>query len=801
MDTPVISPELAPLVDEVVRLVQTDRLSSHQRCAEGLARAREHHDDAAFIALATQYALVIDQIGYPDNSLQVLYDALQMAQSYHMFADEAKLLNVIGRAVYTRAEYRRAMQVWARCLEASELAQDQVTWVWAKVGIAQIYDALGDHQTAVTLLNQASQRARALGEQVLLLNTQLNLGVNLYFIGEYHWARHAYEEVIDLARMLNNLDDLGETLFRLAEVDFAEGLSEEAMPRLDEAQTICTRTSHRWALSNIHALRARILAAHNDLDDALSELEQGLHYATISGSRHIEMRLMQQMADLQEARGEAQLALTAFRTAASLEQKIHPHNPRRELGELEDLAGLRPSPGRLLLDFANDPQLERCTIDVLARLVAHLAVRLFHEVHVSLWRFKADSGILRLRHAHPSGKIALKDETSPLVPDLISALTAGDTVVAHNAPHHPLTWQLFDDVFAERAPQALLITPLRLNEALQGVIVIERFKADYGWSSEEVQYANQLAIITVRALASVERRSFLADIAHLNAQLTQANTALEARVAERSRELERAMNHLVESEKMTSLGNLVAGFAHELNTPLGNALTAASSLSEHNRQLLSDIDAGQLRKSLLLQYLEDSTAISGLIERNTRRACDLIANLKHVAVDTASSLPRVFDLREIVDETLGTLHPTLKKRRVVVHNDVPSGIEFDSFPGAIEQVITNFVTNSLTHAFDSDMHGEIRIGAREEDDHVAIVYRDNGHGIADTIKKRVFDPFFTTRFGQGGSGLGLYLVYALVTGNLGGTISLDDGHPHGAQFTLKLPKRAPRGEGDAAVLT
>ena len=133
-----ISVALQRELDNIIKLTNSDRYEAFNYCEAGFAAARAAHDDAAFIAIAIQYGLVIDQHGYPQESIDILYEALQLAQSYHQFHDEARLLNVIGRAVYTRAEYRRAMQAWAHCLEVSALAEDQITWIWAKVGIKAV---------------------------------------------------------------------------------------------------------------------------------------------------------------------------------------------------------------------------------------------------------------------------------------------------------------------------------------------------------------------------------------------------------------------------------------------------------------------------------------------------------------------------------------------------------------------------------------------------------------------------------------------------------------------------------------
>ncbi|QLI82394.1 tetratricopeptide repeat protein [Chitinibacter fontanus] len=781
-----ISAPLQATLDKIIKLTNSDRYEAFTYCEAGFAAARAAHDDAAFIAIAIQYGLVIDQHGYPDESINILYEALQLAQSYHHFHDEARLLNVIGRAVYTRAEYRRAMQAWAHCLEVATLADDQVSWVWAKLGIAQIYDALDDHATAVILLQQAQERAVYLHDPILLLNVLLNLGVNLFQERQFEAALQTYHESLALARELNHLDDIGETLFRIAQLLLEQGQITEALDHLGQAQQICEQSHHMWALANIYGVRAQIYQVQNQISQALLDVQHGIDYASASGSAHIEMRLRLLQSQLAEQNHDAELTLAAFRAANVLNSKISPHDHRQQLAELEDLAGLRPSSGRILLELANNPLLERCSLAELAAMLCNAAGQIIRQVRASYWEYLPDQQALR--KVHPQLDVNIETFNPPL----LQSLQRGETIVAHNAQHHQYTWSLYERLLLPEKLQSVLMIPLRLNESLYGVLQVGYAEKTKNWSTDEVQYMNQLAMIGTRALANIERHIFQADIARLNAQLQQNNNELEARVVERTIELQKAMEHLIETEKLASLGNLVAGFAHELNTPLGNTLTAATTLLDKNRNLLETINAGVMKKTILLQYLDETSMIAELVERNARRASNLIANLKQVAVDTASSKRRQFNLHQVIEETVATLIVSLKKRKVNVFNEVPDDIELNSYPGSLEQIISNFINNSLIHGFSLDANGEIHISAQQiNDEQIELSYWDTGVGIAESIKKRVFDPFFTTRFGQGGSGLGLYLVYSLVTGTLGGGIELRDRPAGGVWFVLRLPIVAP----------
>ncbi|MBI1892235.1 MAG: HAMP domain-containing histidine kinase [Burkholderiales bacterium] len=259
--------------------------------------------------------------------------------------------------------------------------------------------------------------------------------------------------------------------------------------------------------------------------------------------------------------------------------------------------------------------------------------------------------------------------------------------------------------------------------------------------------------------------------------------------------LEQATNHLMQAEKLASLGSLVAGVAHELSTPLGNSLTVASTLKEVIANFIQHIESGTLHRRVLQDFVSQCRDAAVLIERNSQRAADLIGNFKQVAVDRTSMRRRSFDLRQTLDQVASTLHPQFKHCRHRLEIAVEPGIIMESYPGPLEQIIANLASNSLQHGFEGIDEGRIRIAAEARDDgHVVLSYTDNGVGMSEEVVRRAFDPFFTTKLGSGGSGLGLYIIYNLTTAVLGGTIQLDSKTGRGASFTLTLPRVAPQGK-------
>lgn len=298
-------------------------------------------------------------------------------------------------------------------------------------------------------------------------------------------------------------------------------------------------------------------------------------------------------------------------------------------------------------------------------------------------------------------------------------------------------------------------------------------------------------------------------------EILELNTQLEARVVQRTAELQSsnhellrtletlrlAKDQLVQSEKLAALGALVAGVAHELNTPIGNGLTVASSL-ESKIQDFDHLLTKGLKRSDLQNFLDDTRLAADILVRNLMRAGALVSSFKQVAVDQTSSHRRRFSLSSVVSEILVTLGPSIRKSNCTVSTEVEEGIWLNSYPGPLGQVLTNLINNAIVHGFDAEQAGRITVRAWEPNPGlVSVEIQDTGRGIHPDDLHRVFEPFFTTRLGQGGSGLGLHIVHNLITSVLGGTIEVQSQPGQGAMFTLKLPASAPERIDPAGAAT
>jgi len=284
-------------------------------------------------------------------------------------------------------------------------------------------------------------------------------------------------------------------------------------------------------------------------------------------------------------------------------------------------------------------------------------------------------------------------------------------------------------------------------------------------------------------------------------QLRRLNEELEERVVRRTEELaganrdlqqtlddlQRMQKQLVLSEKLAALGELVAGVAHEINTPVGVALSAGSTLAEKNRALADLFAQGEMKRSDLTQFLDDSREGTEMILVNLNRASNLIRSFKMVAADQVSEQRRSFNVKGYIDEILLSLRPKLKKtsHRIAVACD--GDLVIESYPGAFSQILTNLIINTLTHGFAPEQAGTIRIEVRRTDGNLELRYADDGKGMAAEVRDHIFEPFFTTSRSHGSTGLGMHIVFNIVTRTLGGTIVCESAPGQGAVFVITMP--------------
>jgi signal transduction histidine kinase len=333
--------------------------------------------------------------------------------------------------------------------------------------------------------------------------------------------------------------------------------------------------------------------------------------------------------------------------------------------------------------------------------------------------------------------------------------------------------------------------PMLVHDKAYGVLVVQSYDPTVVYTKAELDL---LAFIASHVAVAMARMQADRAIRKAKDSLEQQNAALALALTQ----LKDAQTELVRQEKLASLGQMVAGVAHEINTPLGICVTATSHLVQELKLTREELAAGEMTEDTLAGFFDIVDQSLRIMTTNTQRAAALVRSFKQVAVDQSSDNIRTFNLGTYLNEVLLSLQPKLKGRPVAVAVDCPKDLSLESFPGAVSQIVTNMVVNSLVHGFERDQadkrRGHITIRAALEGEMVVFEYGDDGAGMdADTLAK-LFDPFFTTKRGSGGSGLGGHILFNLVTNVLKGTLQVQSSPGQGLQYYLRFPRKVGKAE-------
>jgi PAS domain S-box-containing protein len=304
-----------------------------------------------------------------------------------------------------------------------------------------------------------------------------------------------------------------------------------------------------------------------------------------------------------------------------------------------------------------------------------------------------------------------------------------------------------------------------------------------------ITYWHPLRAATGEIIAVNVAAEEITDRKRAEQEMTRARDAAETAL----RHLRETQESLIEAEKLAALGRMVAGVAHEVNSPVGSSLTVASTLERKAALFATEVARGDLKRSSLNEFVDLIQQASAQLVSNLNRAAERVQSFKQVALDQSQSHRRSFDAGEMTEQVLSHLGRELRNRGTALKLRLEPALELDSFPGPFGQVLVNLVTNSLTHAFPGERKGGIEIRLRAIDEgHIELLFADDGCGMTPEVKRQAFNPFFTTRRHQGATGLGLHIAHTIVVEKLGGRITLTSEPDAGTTVQLVLPRIAPR---------
>ena len=815
---------------------------------------------------------IANDLGQPQQREQHWQEAHQAAQEA-LDTERAEIILAGGALMDALRDVHFARQRWHSRFDASARGWPVALWSWVANFWGVYFAFSNDFDQAASYFTQSYEAALETGQLRRAISSSLNVGITFAKLSDYHSALDWMYRSLDLARKCDWPGSIGYALTHTSDI----------LRRLDQIEL-----------------------ANQFLQEALDLLR------LLPASRHYAVAL-QQLAELELDRGQAELALDLFARLEARGEALAQSQFQIEAQRGQALALLQLGQAELAHSCAERAlQLARNGQDQLAQIAACrtlAAIHLAHELPAQDEACQAASPALYyLQQAHLLSRQivghTLPDDLEDAMADAYAAVGQHQAAFEHaraanltrqamhhsDAVRHGMALQVrqhTEQIHAEaehhrqlaasEAQRAEILQQASANLAHLGAIgqeitahldeaavfqVLNRhahglldtnafvvylisddglfLERAFGLEAGKALPFARIAWLESELQAAIclrERRELVVDLGHtgtrplpgtlrnqsgLYAPLTLGERILGVMAvqsmqpfaygerqclifrtlcaygaialdnAQAYRRLKETQSRLVEQEKMAALGSLVAGVAHELNTPIGNSLIMASSLQDKTRAITRQLQQKALRRSDLELFLTESRESSHLIQRGLTNAADLINSFKQVAVDRTSAQRRRFNLQQTCHEISATLANHLKAGAHKIEQSIPEAIELISYPGPFGQVLINLINNAVLHAFDQKKGGIIHMEARPAGNgRVLFIFRDDGHGIPEAHLKRIFDPFFTTKLGQGGSGLGLNISYNIVTTLLGGQISVESEPGHGTAFMLDLPLYAP----------
>lgn len=445
---------------------------------------------------------------------------------------------------------------------------------------------------------------------------------------------------------------------------------------------------------------------------------------------------------------------------------------------------------QLVARLSSSPHVRRGDVEAVCRFITEELAALLDVERVGVWFFNERRNELHLqdlfrlsRGVHEQGAVL---QQSAFANEFHHLLTSR-YVDAHDPYTDPRTQGYAEPYLKPNGIRSMLDVVVRQGEELLGLICMEHVGRPHHWQEAEILLAGQLGdqLSLTCAMRELQQRE---------AELRSLNAELESRVQARSQELQTARMALAASEQASALSSMLAQVAHELATPIGNALLAAGTVQGDAERLRQQLEKGQLGRRALLQFFEEQRQAASLVERSLHMASERLHALKRFSADSASDQRRRFELRRSVVELVELLRPALERHAVPVawRIDIDPGLCLDSRPGQLGQALVNLINNALVHAFEGRARGSLTLSARPLDDgHLRLSVADDGCGIAPADHARVFEPWVTSKAGRGGTGQGLPIVRQIVERQLGGRIHLESAPGAGSTFHLDLPLQAP----------
>lgn len=722
--------------------------------------AQAQGDYALQLDALYQRYFTLERMGEAASIESELKLGLTFAEEHALARQVGRLLEALGRICYTRSEYREALGYWTRCIDTSQLTGDIASGIEARIGLSQISNELGDPGQGTRYFKDAEQLIDKINNPYLASKLAINVGVNhFYYPNELEQSEAQFLRGLHYATLGNIKEYIAESHWHLGHVYYEQNRLDAAKTSVDIALTIAEKCHYRWLRGVCYETLAQILIKQNDYLAAEECCEKALRYTKETHSIFQEITHLHSLIVIHEHNGNLAKAMEYVHELHAAQAEMNRLSAPDRLQVLNKYDLTQKSASEQLLELAANPEINlgqqaslQLLLDEAARILKldWVGIWLLNQ-HTMNYECKAQS-----QTSHPIRTIISNSET-PKYHQFIQNIH--QAVIAPDARLHPAASEMAI-IFGEQKPRSCIDFPLKSHNQSVGLVSFIQIQQENIWQREDILHCSHLVHLFERVYANKERDKIQAE--------------------------------LQRNEKMASLGRLVAGIAHEINTPIGIGVTASSTLHSELKHIAADLESGKLGKNRLSSFIQ--TAIENVLvtERNLQRAAELVKSFKEIAVDQNSDIRREINVSDYLNEILLNLSPSIKHTPYRWVTQCTSNIQADTYPGSISQIIANFINNSLLHGFENRSDGLMQIefsqGAAGE---LILDYRDNGNGMDENTQKQIFDPFFTTKMGRGGSGLGMNIVYNLITQQLKGSIEIHSQPQQGVHFHCVFPVLPP----------
>ena len=731
---------------------------------EALKIREEIHDTNGLIRSYNYLGNLYDWSGDHPRALDYRNKLLAIHESSGNRAGMADSYSSIGWSLSNQGDHTRAFEYYRNALEILEDLGDngRIADVFNYLGL--LYHELSDYPQALTYLQQSLEIRQVLGDSTVIADCMNNIGLIYEYQGDLPRALDMYFETRTYRENMGDRTRLGICLHNIGNVYYKMDDTARALNYYQQSLAIRTELGERGQMAGSYNGIGNVHLNKGEYTAALENYEKALDIWREFGDKNNMVIGMMNIGQVKLNQKDYKVSLDMYSQALDLAE---------EIGSVRRTALINAQIGNIYMDWKDYNmaiQHARQAFELGSSAGVIEAMR-----DAAEYLAESYAAIGSFRKAYDYHVIHKTMSDSLLNEENIRKITARDKQYQFEQEKQAAA---MENLKREELHAAEMNKQQVIRNAFIGAFVLMII----------------IAALILRSYRQKQRANKA--LQEKNIHISQQKEEIESQrdeIEQQKEELQITLDHLqntqeqlIQSEKLAALGGLVAGVAHEINTPVGISVTAASSLAEETSRMASRYMSDKISRADFKEYLNTANQSAKLILANMERTATMVQSFKQVSVDQSTEQKRKFKLKEYSEDVIRSLYPRLKGKRIKINLDMDESLELESYPGAISQILTNLILNSLVHGFENKDSGNIDISAQQEDKNLVLQFVDDGKGIPKQNLDKIFDPFFTTNK-KVGTGLGLHIVYNIVTQKLNGSITCSSEKEKGVSFQMKFP--------------